>query len=173
MKAFRWTLSILLSMVLLTLLVFGSHAVVVSSFISDRDFIKNVLDDDASVVADVIIEEELSVQRNNVVGIYLDDRIAPEGDQSLSSGTRTRFQVRFSIWCWHFGIGPDRRPVMEQRDDLLGNVEIALMNNRSLNSTVETSWIEGGEFMSGPDPDSNQFMAGAQIILVADVTAST
>ena len=143
-------------------------------YFSIETAIKTILDADADLASvSVLIEEELTVQRGNVIGIYLDDRDAAEQDQSLSAGTRTRFNVRFSIWCWHFGVGRDRRVPMEQRDDLVGKVEIALMKERSLNSTVDTSWLEGGEFLSGPDPTGKQFMSGASIILVADVTGTT
>jgi len=62
---------------------------------------------------------------------------------------------------------------MEQRDDLIGKVEIALMKERTLNGTVNSSWLEGGEFLSGPDPTGNQFMSGASVMLIADVTATT
>lgn len=120
----------------------------------------------------ILVEEEIAVQRGNVVGIYLDDRSAPSELQSISAGTRTRLYVQFSIWCWHFGIGRDRRPAMQARDDLVGKVEIALMGNRNLNNTVNTSWLEGGEFISGPDPTGDQFMSGAQVRLTVDVTAS-
>jgi len=143
-------------------------------YFSIETAIKTILDADADLAGvAILIEEELTVQRGNVVGIYLDDRDASDPDQSLSAGTRTRFNVRFSIWCWHFGVGRDRRVPMEQRDDLVGKVEIALMKERTLNDTVNMSWLEGGEFLSGPDPTGNQFMSGASIILVADVVAST
>ena len=139
-----------------------------------EEAIKSILDADADLAGvEVLIEEELTIQRGNVVGIYLDDRDAPNEDQSLSAGTRTRFNVRFSIWCWHFGVGRDRRVPMEQRDDLIGKVEIALMKERTLNDTVNSSWLEGGEFLSGPDPTGNQFMSGASVMLIADVTAAT
>jgi len=136
--------------------------------------IKTILDAEASLSGtSVLIEEELTFERGNIVGIFLDDREAPEELQSLSAGTRTRFLVTFSIWCWHFGVGRDRRVPMEQRDDLVGNVEIALMKERTLNGTVNMSWLAGGEFLSGPGETKNQFMSGAQIILIVDVTAST
>lgn len=142
-------------------------------YFSIEEAIKTVLDDDADVTGSVLIEEEITIQRGNIIGIYLDDRNAADEDQSLSAGTRTRFNVRFTIWCWHFGIGRDRRGPMEQRDDLVGKVEIALMKKRTLNDTVTMSWLEGGEFLSGPDPTGNQFMSGASIILVVDVTGTT
>mgnify|MGYP001566743466 FL=1 len=135
--------------------------------------IKAVLDADANLTGTtILVEEEIAVQRGNIVGIYLDDRSAPSDLQSISAGTRTRLYVQFSIWCWHFGIGRDRRPAMQARDDLVGKVEIALMGNRNLNDTVNTSWLEGGEFISGPDPTGDQFMSGAQVRLTVDVTAS-
>ena len=139
-----------------------------------EEAIKSILDADADLAdVEVLIEEELTIQRGNVVGIYLDDRDAPDEEQSLSAGTRTRFNVRFSIWCWHFGVGRDRRVPMQQRDDLVGKVEIALMKERTLNDTVNMSWLEGGEFLSGPDPTGDQFMSGASVILIVNVVGTT
>ena len=117
----------------------------------------------------ILVEEELTVQRGSVIGIYLEDRTAPAEEQPIAAGLETRFHVNFTIWCWHFGVGRDRRPVMEARDDLVGNVEIALMGNRDLNDTVDSSWLTGGDFLSGPDPTGKQFMAGASINLTVDV----
>ena len=139
-----------------------------------EDAIRSVLAADSDLAGVTItVEEELSPARGNVVGIYLDSRSAPNELQGLSAGQRTRFHVTFSIWCWHFGVGRDWRVPMQQRDDLLGKVEIVLMKNRTLNDTVTMSWLTGGEFMSGPDPTGNQFMSGAEIKLTADVAAST
>lgn len=139
-----------------------------------EDQIRSVLaaDSDLSGVT-ILVEEEISAQRGNVVAIYLDDRSAPDSLQGLSAGQRTRFLIRFTIWCFHFGISRDRRAVMEQRDDLVGKVEIALMKNRNLNNSVVTSWLSGGEFISGPDPTGKQFMVGASITLECDAIGST
>ena len=135
--------------------------------------IATILRADATLAGvSVIVEDEVAVQRGSIIGIYLDDRDAPMDLQAIAAGTRTRFNINFSIWCWHFGVGRDRTVVMQQRDDLLGKVEIALMNNRTLSNTVTMSWLNGGEFISGPDPTGNQFMSGAQIRLTVDATAS-
>lgn len=136
--------------------------------------IANVLKTDSTLTGvTVLVEEELTVQRGNVIGIYLDDRNVPIEDQPIAAGTKTRFNVNFSIWCWHFGIGRDRTLAQQQRDDLIGKVEIALMKNRTLQNTVTMSWLDGGDFISGPDPTGNQFMSGGEIRLTVDVTAST
>lgn len=136
--------------------------------------IRDILVADAGLAGTtVLVEEELTVNRGNIVGIYLEDRDSPAEIQTLSAGTRTRFFVRFTIWCWHFGVGRNRQVPMEQRDDLVGKVEIALMGNRNLNGTVDSSWLLGGEFISGPDPTGRQFMSGASVILEVDVTGTT
>lgn len=137
-----------------------------------EDAIETVLKADANLAGvTYLVEEELVMGTGDIVGIYLEDRNAPEAMQSVSAGKRTRFLIRFSVWCWHFGIAKNKRTVMKKRDDLLGKVEIALMGNRNLNNTVNTSWLEGGEFESGKDEAGRQFMSGGQIILTADATA--
>src|SRR3990167_3473965 len=137
-----------------------------------EDAIETVLKADANLAGvKYLVEEELVMGTGDIIGIYLEDRNAPEGMQSVSAGKRTRFLIRFSVWCWHFGIAKNKRLVMEKRDDLLGKAEIALMGNRNLNDTVNTSWLEGGEFESGKDEAGRQFMSGGQIILTADATA--
>ncbi len=122
--------------------------------------------------ANIAIEEELTFQRGDTILIYLDRRDAPAEEQTLSAGTRTRLLVTFSIWCFHFGMSK-KQDVLERRDDLIGNTEIALMQDRTLSGTVETSWLVGGEFQTGPNPEGKGYGSGGEIQLVADVNAIT
>ena len=55
------------------------------------------------------------------------------------------------------------------RDELLGDVEIALLRNASLNQTVAESWLNGGTFLES-DQDN---LRGGTVDLVADVRATT
>ena len=122
--------------------------------------------------ARVLVEEELDFGESDVVGIYLEDRTAADNMQSISSGTRMRVGIQFTIWCWHFGFGKNQAVAMQQRDILVGDVETALMAAPTLNNTVTTSWITGGEFLAGPEPSNNGFAAGATVNLLVDATAT-
>ncbi len=118
-------------------------------------------------VSEILIEEELTFQRGKIIGIYLDRRDAAPENQTLSFATRIRFELRFNIWvfAWHLEV----REAIHLRDDLLGKVELVLMADRSLQGSVTSSWISGGEFDNGQD--GGGFYSGASIELIADKTA--
>lgn len=128
-------------------------------------------DEDAPSVT-IHIEEELSTVEGPTVMLYLDRRDAPDDLQTLSAGQRTRYEVTISIWC--FGVAMDSmREACRNRDNLLGEIEIALMKDRTLQETVSSSWFTGGEFISAQAPGVGGFVSGAEIVLVALVTAIT
>lgn len=134
--------------------------------------VKTALVAAGTIPADVtyLIEEEVLFQEGRAVAIYADRRDAPPDRQSISSGTRTRFDFRMSVWCYAFGF--ETSSVAEARDDLIGLVEIALMGNRTLSGAVNSIRIDGGEFDNVNAGDSGMGL-GAEIIIIADVTAIT
>ena len=117
--------------------------------------------------ASVLIEEELTFQSGSVVIIYLDSWSAPGNIQAINAGLRMKMEVRFEVWCFHLGI--QRIDAMRNRNLLLGQVQTALMRDRSLNETVSASWQEGGDFMQATVESG--FMAAASIILIAETDA--
>lgn len=120
----------------------------------------------------VLLEQEVVFERGNVVVIYLDRRDS-EATQVIAAGTRHRYDLQFSIWCFHFAL--DITLSLDQRDDLVGNVEIALMKDRTLQGTVDDSDLAGGEFLNGrtPEEGGGLFFAGAEVRLVAQAVAIT
>ena len=124
----------------------------------------------------VTIEEELSFQRGDIIAIFLDRRDAPAEEQTLSAGTHIRMHLKFSIWCFHFGLVV--ADSIERRDDLLGKVELALMRDRTFSGAVNSSWITGGEFQTG-EVHSEAGMgfsgwgSGAEVELIAEMTGTT
>ena len=137
--------------------------------------IKSILDADSNLTGTTVsVEGEIlfSAEQTPWVGIYLERREAPASLQTLAAGQRTNFLLRFSIWCWSFSLESITKAI-QQRDDLLGKVEISLMSNRTLGNLVRKSWLEGGEMPSGRMPDNTGFVSGAEIILVAEGVAST
>ena len=140
--------------------------------------IKTILEADSDVTGHwgerntrVLIEREMVFGMDELpaVMIYLDRRDATPG-QPIAAGTRTRLQLRFSIWCVDFHLD-SMAMACEARDDLMGLVEVALMKNRDLDGKVGASWIEGGEFMSAENDGS--FIAAGEIVLVADGVSTT
>lgn len=119
----------------------------------------------------VAIEDELILGTQSMpwVGIYLMRRTLPEG-QSLSYGTRTRLLLTYSIWCWQHSL--DGQPTaIGLRNSLIGNVELALMSDRTLGGAAATSWLEGGDVMSGRPEGGSDWMSGGEVILTVDAQA--
>lgn len=140
--------------------------------------IQTVLKDDADLAGvAVLIEEELTFAEGNIILIELDRRDAPDDLQSISAGQRTRFLLQISLWCWGFGY--ERERAMEQRDDLLGKVEVALLKHRAaqpgnaFGGEVTSFWMQGGDFENRRTTDSDRFLSGASIDLICDVTATS
>ena len=119
------------------------------------------------------IEEDLDamVDMMPLVAIYYDRRDAFDADQSLSAGQRTRYQIRFVLWCWHSSYD-SLADAAALRNELLAKVEVALMRDRTLGGLINKLWLEGGEFMSAAKGDGD-FASGAEIILVVDAVAAT
>jgi len=121
----------------------------------------------------VTVERELlfGMETAPWIGVYLDRRDAPPELQSLSAGTRTRFRLRFMVLVWCFSLEYERS--FEERDEVLSKVEVALMGHRTLNELVKSSWLEGGDMSTRVPPERSGFLAGGEIILIADAQAST
>lgn len=121
----------------------------------------------------VVVEQQFPIPPNESwIGIYQDSRTAPDSFQNLANGTKTRIMVRHTIWVWRYAMDQDK--AIQLRNSLLGDVELALMLDRTFGGIVETSWLEGGRLVTADDPSkSGKFFAGAEIVLTADTYART
>lgn len=119
--------------------------------------------------ATVLVEEELSFYENDVILIELERRDAPDDLQTASAGQRTRFLLQMSVWVYAYAL--EKAVSMSRRDDLLGEVELVIQENRGLNGLVGATWMQGGEFENRRSAEGPGFMAGAQIEVVMQVTA--
>lgn len=97
------------------------------------------------------------------VYVYFERRDAVPGEQRLSAGQRTDYQLRFSIWCVQFHLDSVKKAA-EYRNTLMAAVELALMSDHTIGGTVHRSWLEGGENMITQE---NGFLSLGEIILVA------
>ena len=103
------------------------------------------------------------------VNLRLDRRDAPPNEQYLAAGQRQRYFLRVLITCAQYAL--DLGEASRLRDELIGSVEVVLMGNRTVNGLITTSWLEGGGFdLTALDAG---FMANGDILMVADVSAST
>lgn len=119
----------------------------------------------------ITVESVTELEAGSWVGIYLVGRELPEG-QPLAAYTRMRYKLNFVIWCWEYSLD-SIADAIRQRDDLVGRVEIALMKNSTLNGKVSYCFLEGGELQSAQVAETSGYVAGGEIILKADVTATT
>jgi hypothetical protein len=127
----------------------------------------------------VSVESELlfSPEQTPWVGVYLDRRDAPRELQKIAAGTKTTFRLTLTIWVWCYHM--EKAQAIRLRDEWLSEVEVVLMRYRTLNEKVAMSWIEGGRMPSGriqsatPIASQTDFLAGGEIILVAEVDSTT
>ena len=129
-------------------------------------------DDDMFGVT-VQVEEEflLSAEMAPVVLVYLDDRTAVEADQRLSAGTRTDFDLNFSLWCGEADFG-GLPLAIEKRSALIGKVEVALMRDRTLSGAVAKLRLTGGQMAPGFREETG-FLAWGEVRFTASVFART
>ena len=120
-------------------------------------------------MADPEILPSFDPMSGDSVFIYLENENCPDDLQRLRAGTSTDSYLTFSIWCfaWHMD---SVSLASKARNDLRGQVALALMGNRTLNGTVITSWISGGRFNRLED---NGFWSGGELILTAHAQAVT
>lgn len=118
-----------------------------------------------------MVEREITfgMDTARAVGIYLMSRNAPADMQRLAAGTRTDFLVTFTVRCFGFDI-ESIRAASERRDDLIGDVENALMTDREIQGQAIKSWLEGGDFFLA---EESGFIAAGDIRLTCHVAATT
>ena len=132
-----------------------------------------LLADTRTNVAKIFVESEPQFDlmgAQQVIAVFLTGRTAPAGEQVLSQGKRTRMLLKMPIWVIAFSIDSYRR-ACELRNTLLGNLELVLMDNKTIGGTVATSWLEGGDMVSAHDGQGGMWTAGAESLLVAEVSA--
>ena len=110
---------------------------------------KTILEDDASLGdVPVFVEEDPQFDLSGAgraLVLTLGSR-REGGGQPLAAGKRTRWHVRVGVWAVGYALSFEAAAKL--RDDLVGLVELVLMNNRTISGTVAAGWLEGGEFIS-------------------------
>jgi hypothetical protein len=126
----------------------------------------------------VHIEDEFlySSEATPAVVIYLDSRDAVDEEQVIRAGQATRFMLRFTLYIHAYSLEGSAQAI-KQRDETLAQVELALMNDRTLSlhdgtSKIIQGWLAGGEMFSGRTEEGEE-LASAEIQYVAAVNATT
>lgn len=119
----------------------------------------------------ITVEDNTDMEGGSWVGIFLLGRELTEG-QPLAMSTRIRYRLNFLILCWDYSLD-SIADAIQKRDDLIGKVEIALLKNPTINNLVNYSFLEGGELESAQLEETAGFIAGGEIRLRAELTAST
>jgi len=138
--------------------------------------IREVFQADSSLNGvEIRVEGEVNFQPGIApwVGIYLDRR-DPSPNQPLAMGFITRYQLRFSIWCWAMSL-ESVADAIKSRDQLVSKVELIAMKDRTFEGVFDMSWLMGGELPSGRlENESGQavYLSGGEIILIAELEAS-
>ena len=105
------------------------------------------------------------------VAVY-EGRREPTAGQDLAAGTRTRYAVYWEVQVHCFS-GESQEDAGEQRDELLGLVEIALMRRRNLGGALEDSslMLRGGPLGGGAAQIG--FISSGSLTVTAEAVAST
>jgi hypothetical protein len=139
-----------------------------------RDEIEAILQaDERTRDARIYVEEEPQFglgDNQKAIAVFMETRSTPENMQSLSEGRRTRMNLKVTCWVIAFHLESFRK-ACDERDSLLNKVELVLMDNRTLNNKVSTSWLIGGELFSGRNRQDTVFTSVAEVVLMLDVSA--
>lgn len=137
--------------------------------------IKDVLEKDPNVrslgTTVEINRTALSVEYIPHVAIF-ERRRTPTPGQPLAAGTRTRYGIQWEIVATGYS-ADGFEDASEQRDELMGYVEVALMGNRNLGGALEDSslMLGGGEFRGGPGEAG--FISQITLTVTVEATATT
>jgi len=121
-----------------------------------------------STVTVEIEPENIAAEQCPLVGIYLTGR-EPFETQPIAAGTIQRYTIRIELWCWECNL--DKQLAFEHRDDLIGNTEIAIMEQRAAKGIGQYGLrLLGGEFESGRE--GVNYLAGGSVIVELEYDAT-
>lgn len=136
-----------------------------------KAMIKTVIDDAGiSYSPNVLIESDVMLDSfEPCVNIELTRRTAP-ANQAIAAGRRNRYHVTCGITVWVRNF--DKATAIIMRDTIVGEIEVALIANRSLSDAVNALWLEGGVNIADYIEKQQAFVAAADIQLTLDCELS-
>lgn len=121
----------------------------------------------------IYLEEEPQIglsDAQSAIAIFVDSRSAQDDRQMLAAGKRTRFNIKISIWTLYFSM-ESYLAACDGRDTLLAQLELVLMDNRTIGGKTESGWLDGGEIFSARDSQSSTFVAAAETTFTCEASA--
>ncbi len=140
---------------------YGIETIVQSTIISEMG---------SGSLVNVTVEVTQPMDTRPWVAIYLKNRVDSD-IQVCAGGTIKKYSLEFSIWCWGWSLN-NPADAARARDELIGDVEIALMKNRKMGGAVDNGTIHGGEFGTAEAPAKGTLMGG-EIVYRVEVKATT
>lgn len=147
-----------------------------------RDKIESIINDEIDNDGDlegcrVYVEAEPQLglsDTRTAIAVFLDRRSAAAVEQVAAAGRRTRYALTCTLWVLAFDM-EDYRRACDKRDEVLGILELLLMQNRDLStdgvSLIDHMELEGGELFSARDARDSVFTAVAELVLTLEVSA--
>lgn len=136
----------------------------------DADVIENALQEilrqklGPSVV--VSVEREVGAfQPGSEVIIYLDRFLVKSERQRIAAGLRQDEDLSLTVWCFHTGLLVNDE-VRRERNRIHRLCKRAILENKTLGGTVDTTFILGGEYQTLPREQG--FTLGASIELTCE-----
>lgn len=140
------------------------------------DAIQSVLT--GKLTAGIRIEQEPALyagaEGGSMVAIYLVERLAPDDLQRMQAGTTTHMELVVSILCLTFSLVSPKQAKLDALA-LAGQVEVALLTDRTLAGTVRRFRMQGGIVDSNQNMDNPDiaFVAMAEVRMSCHVVASS
>ena len=138
--------------------------------------IQDVILNDASIIkygvtVDIGRPPTLGLGMMPHIGIYEGSRF-PSPGQTIAAGTRIRYNLNWNVWVAIFS-GAGYADALDQRDEILGVLEITMMKNRDLGGLLPNKPLNlgGGDLRSGPG--SGGFIAEGSLSLSLEVEGSS
>ena len=136
-----------------------------------RDFIAGLAEVRAAQATIEVSRVVAKVGTTPFIGVFEQRRTKTTG-QSLAAGTRVRYSVQWKIVVAALS-GKGFADAALQRDDLIGRIEVAFLNDRTAGGAFPNKGLElaGGELRSGPGDGG--FIAEGDLDLSWEVEATT
>ena len=143
-------------------------------YVGIRNQLKTILAGDARLGGvRIYVEEEPQIgisDAGSAIAVFTDERRLDPSGQSASAGHRTRYQLRMSFWTVYFSL-ESYLAACNGRDALLAQLELVLMDNRTIGGLVTASYLEGGVMFSARNAQGDTFCAAAETICASEVSA--
>lgn len=141
-----------------------------------KNTISEILGADTTLAGvSVTVDEDISLESfGSTVNVEISRRDPSPPGQSLSGGQKQRYYVTaiMSVVC----VSLEKDGAVKSRDRIVGDVELILMRNRSLNGKVNTLFLQGGELFllrSSSQNTEGFFVAAGEVVVFIDVELST